>query len=65
MRQTYHFDAADGGHLSVIESNEPDTILVRIEQSDVFLQVRLTEDQFRELAEIRYRLRMVRTPLAA
>lgn len=65
MRQTYHFDAADGGQLAVIESNEPDTIIVRVEQTNTFMEVRLTEDQFRELAEIRYRLRIVRTPLAA
>ena len=65
MRQTYHFDEVHGGQLSVAESAEPDTIIVRIEQADAFAEVRLTEEQFRELAEIRYRLRVVRAPLAA
>lgn len=65
MRQTYHFDSTDGGQLSIAESAEPDTVIVRIDHANTFIEVRLTEEQFRQLAEIRYRLRVVPLPLAA
>ena len=65
MRQTYHFDSSDGGQLSVAESAEPDTVIVRIDHANTLIEVRLTEEQFRQLAEIRYRLRVVPLPLAA
>lgn len=60
MRNHYLFDALDGGVLSVIESALPDQVTLRFELDSQSLEINLTEDDFRQLADLRFKLRFAR-----
>ena len=60
MRQHYLLDGSDGGVLSVTESPRPRQVTLRIEQGGLHLAIELNEDTFRELADLRYQLRLSR-----
>ena len=61
MRNQYLFDGLDGGKLSVIESATPDQVTLRFEQAGHAIEINLTEDDFRQLADLRFRLKFIRT----
>lgn len=60
MRNHYLFDGLTGGTLSVIESATPDQVVLRFEQAGHAIELDLTEDDFRQLADLRFRLKFVR-----
>ena len=61
MRNQYLFDGLDGGTLSVIESATPDHVILRFEQAGQVIDLALSEDDFRQLADLRFRLKLIRT----
>jgi hypothetical protein len=60
MRNHYLFDGQNGGTLSVIECSTPDQVTLRFEQEGLALDIDLTEDDFRQLADLRFKLRFAR-----
>ena len=60
MRNHYLFDGQTGGTLSVIESTSPDQVTLRFEQSGHAIEIDLSEDDYRQLADLRFRLKFVR-----
>jgi hypothetical protein len=60
MRNHYLFDGLDGGVLSVIESAITDQVTLRFELEGQALAIDLTEDDFRQLADLRFKLRFAR-----
>ena len=61
MRNQFIFDGQAGGVLSVIESPTPDQITLRFEQDGQALDIALTEEDFRQLSELRFKVRFVRS----
>jgi hypothetical protein len=60
MRRQFLFDGLAGGTLSVIESTTPDQITLRFEQAEQVCDLTLTEEDFRQLSELRFKVRFVR-----
>ena len=60
MRHHFLFDGLTGGTLSVIESATPDQVTLRFEQAGHAIEIDLTEDDFRQLADLRFRLKFIR-----
>lgn len=60
MRYQFLFDGLAGGTLSVIESATPDQVTMRFEQAGHVIEIDLSEDDFRQLADLRFRLRFAR-----
>ena len=60
MRHHFLFDGLTGGTLSVIECPTPDQVTLRFEQAGHAIDIDLTEDDFRQLADLRFRLKFVR-----
>lgn len=60
MRRQFLFDGLAGGTLSVIESAFPDQITLRVERADQVIDFTLTEEEFRQLSELRFKVRFVR-----
>ena len=60
MRHQFLFDGLAGGTLSVIESAIPDQITLRFEQADRICDLTLTEEDFRQLSELRFKVRFAR-----
>ena len=60
MRNHYLFDGLAGGTLSVIESATPDHVTLRFEQAGQAIDLALSEDDFRQLADLRFRLKFIR-----
>ena len=60
MRHQFLFDGLAGGTLSIIESTAPDQITLRVEQADQVIDLTLTEEDFRQLSELRFKVRFVR-----
>ena len=64
MRQQYIFDGLNGGTLSVTESAKGSSATVSFAVEGVTLAVDLSEDDFRALADLRYRLKFDRPDVA-
>ncbi len=60
MRNHYLFDGQGGGTLSVIECSTPDQVTLRFELEGQALAIDLTEDDFRQLADLRFKIRFAR-----
>jgi hypothetical protein len=60
MRNHYLFDGQSGGTLSVIECSTPDQVTLRFEREDQALEIDFSEDDFRQLADLRFKLRFAR-----
>lgn len=60
MRHQFVFDGLAGGTLSVIESATPDQITLRVEQADQTFEIHLDEESFRQLSELRFKVRFAR-----
>jgi hypothetical protein len=60
MRNHYLFDGITGGTLSVIECSTPDQVTLRLELDSQSLEIDLTEDDFRQLADLRFKIRFAR-----
>ena len=60
MRHHFLFDGQSGGTLSVIECSTPDQVTLRFEQAGHAIEIDLSEDDFRQLADLRFRLKFAR-----
>ena len=60
MRNHYLFDGQSGGTLSVIECSTPDQVTLRFEREDQALEIDFSEDDFRQLADLRFKIRFAR-----
>ena len=60
MRNHYLFDGQSGGTLSVIECSTPDQVTLRFEQAGHAIDIDLSEDDYRQLADLRFRLKFAR-----
>ena len=60
MRNHYLFDGLSGGTLSVIECPTPDQVTLRFEQAGHAIDIDLSEDDYRQLADLRFRLKFAR-----
>ena len=60
MRNHFLFDGKGDGTLSVLECSTPDQVTLRFEQAGHAIDIYLSEDDFRQLADLRFRLKFVR-----
>lgn len=61
MRQQYIFDGINGGTLSVTESPRGGSLLVCFAVEGSTLEVEVSADDFRALADLRFRLNLDRS----
>ena len=60
MRNHYLFDGQSGSTLSVIECSTPDRVTLRFEQAGHAIDIDLSEDDYRQLADLCFRLKFAR-----
>ncbi|MGY6217341.1 hypothetical protein ACW73L_19480 [Methylolobus aquaticus] len=60
MRRVFQFDGMDGGVLSVGECEQEAKVAICLHQGDKEVQLFLSEEQFGELAGLRFTLRYPR-----